>query len=228
MSRGPRPTFIAGAIARVVSATGFRPPLVLEGRFATLIPMKPAHAAALARAGDDPEIWRFLPYGPCRTEESMSALIALLSDRERAGTDLCFTVVERAGGTPVGMTRYLEIDRGHRRAEIGGTWYAPSARRTPINTECKRLLLSHAFEVEGANRIQFKTDLRNERSQRAIERVGARREGVLRDHMVMPDGYVRSSLVYSIVRSDWPEVRERLDRLLARPWLRAEDAARTT
>ncbi|MCI4340604.1 MAG: GNAT family N-acetyltransferase, partial [Thermoplasmata archaeon] len=144
-------------------------------------------------------------------------LVAELLEREAAGTDLCFTVVDRTVGV-VGMTRLLEIDRLHRRVEIGGTWYSRSAQRTPINTECKRLLLSYAFDDEGANRVQFKTDLRNERSQKAIERAGARREGVLRDHMVMPDGYLRSSVIYSIVASEWPGVRSRLDALLARPW----------
>ena len=116
------------------------------------------------------------------------------------------------------MTRYLEIDRDHRRVEVGGTWYAVSHQRTPVNTECKRLLLGHAFDVEKVQRVQFKTDLRNLRSQRAIERLGAVREGVLRDHMQMPDGFTRSSVVYSIVRREWPEIRARLDALLTRSW----------
>lgn len=189
-----------------------RPPLTLVGRQIRLIPMEIGHAEALARAGNEPEIWRFLPYGPCTNAASMAELIDTLLSRQAAGTDLAFTVVS-ADGTPVGMTRYLEIDRVHRRLEIGGTWYASAFRGTTTNTEAKLLLLRHAFEAEGANRVQFKTDLRNLRSQRAIERLGAVREGVLRDHVVMPDGYLRSSVLYSIVAPEWPAVR---DRLLAR------------
>ncbi len=205
-------------MACVVVPIGFRPPVVLEGRFAALVPMEHAHATDLARAGADPELWRYLPYGPCRTTEEMEAVIATLQDRERAGTDLCFTIVARSGRLPIGQTRFLEFERFHKRAEIGGTWLAPSVQRSPFNTECKRLLLGYAFETEGVHRVQFKTDLRNERSQHAIERLGARREGVLRDHMVMPDGFVRSGVLYSLVASEWPSARARLDAMLQRTW----------
>jgi RimJ/RimL family protein N-acetyltransferase len=186
--------------------------------------MERAHAAALARAGADPEIWRYLPYGPCETAERMERLISALLERQASGSDLAFTVVDAASGAVVGMTRFLEIDREHRRAEIGGTWYERSMQRTPCNTECKRLLLTYAFEAEVANRVQFKTDARNERSQRAIERIGGVREGILRDHMVMPDGFRRSSVVYSIVAGEWPAVRDRLDALRARPRTRGSTA----
>lgn len=201
-------------IARRVRPVGLRPPLTLSGEYVRLIPMLPGHAARLARSGRDPSIWRFLPYGPCTTAASMRKLILRLRAREQDGTDLCFTVERRADGALVGMTRFLEIDRAHRRAEIGGTWYAVDAQRTACNTESKRLLLAHGFEEAGLRRIQFKTDLRNERSQRAIERLGAVREGILRDHMIMPDGYHRSSVVYSIVAPEWPAVRRRLDAML--------------
>ena len=180
--------------------------------------MEPGHAGELAIAGDDPEIWRYLPYGPCRTPESMAELIDELLKRQRAGTDLAFSVRLQRTRELIGMTRFLSIERGSDSAEIGGTWYSAKWRRTPVNTESKRLLLAHAFDVEGAHRVQLRTDLRNDRSQRAIERLGAVREGVIREHRRMPDGYWRSSVQYSILVEEWPRVRERLDGFLARPW----------
>ena len=200
----------------------FRPPVVLDGSRVRLIPLAAAHAPELAAAADDPDIWTFLPYGPCRTPESMAGLIATLLSRQSAGTDLAFTVQLRSTGRLCGMTRYLSIDRVNRWVEIGGTWYAKELWRTPVNTEAKRLLLAHAFETEGVHRVQLKTDLRNDRSQRAIARLGAVREGILREHVRMPDGYARSSVVYGIVRDEWPMVRGRLDSYLRRPW--GEDA----
>jgi RimJ/RimL family protein N-acetyltransferase len=204
-----------------MAAPGFRPPVVLEGRYVDLVPLERDHADALALAGADPEIWRFLTVGPRLGRAAMGDLIELLLSRQADGTDLAFTVVDRSDRRAIGMTRYLEIDRGHRRVEIGGTWYSTRFQRTPINTECKRLLLAYAFDVEAVHRVQLKTDLRNLRSQKAIARLGAIREGVLRDHMVVPDGYVRSSVVFSILRSEWPDVSARLDTMLSRPWARA-------
>jgi len=199
---------------------------ILDGRFLRLVPLRLDHAASLAIAADDPDVWRYLPYGPARTTEAMRALIEELLARRAAGSDLPFTVLARPDGRPVGMTRFLEIDRPNRRVEIGGTWFDRDHRRTPFNTESKLLLLSHAFDVERANRVQFKTDLRNLPSQAAIERIGATREGVLRDHMVMPDGHVRSSVLYSLVASEWPAARVRLTALRDRPWERSAPPAR--
>ncbi len=196
----------------------FRPPVTLEGRFIRLIPLEPAHAPELARAGQDPAIWRYLPYGPRTDLDGMGQLIALLLRRQDAGTDLAFATQLRADGALIGMTRFLGIDREDEDVEIGGTWVAPAYSRTPVNTESKRLLLGHAFDVEGVHRVQLKTDLRNDRSQRAIERLGATREGVLREHFRLPSGYQRSSVLYSILVDEWPSVRARLDRYLARPW----------
>ena len=196
----------------------FRPPVSLAGRFVRLVPLEPAHAAALAAVAEDPVIWRYLPYGPCTTPEAMAGLIDELLRRQAAGTDLAFTVLAREDGTAIGMTRYLEIDRQHGRLEIGGTWYDEAHRRTPVNTDAKLLLLRHAFETECAHRVQLRTDARNLASQAAIERIGGVREGVLREHMLMRDGHRRSSVVYSILAPEWPEVRARLETLLARPW----------
>ena len=114
------------------------------------------------------------------------------------------------------MTRYLNIETANRAVEIGGTWYAPEFQHTGVNTECKYLLLSHAFEDLGCIRVQFKTDLRNIRSQQAIERIGGVREGVLRNQVILPDGYIRSSVYYSILVEEWPQVKRHLETLMRR------------
>jgi N-acetyltransferase len=192
--------------------------VTLTGRFVELVPLSFDHVNGLAIAGEDPRIWEFLVVEPSTDRASMKRLIELLLDRQSKRTDLPFTVIDRSSGRPIGMTRFLEVERSDRTVEIGGTWYDPRFWRSPVNTESKRLLLAHAFEVENVNRVQLKTDVRNLRSQRAIERLGAVREGVLRDHRIVWSGRVRSSVVYSILRSEWPRVRERLDESLARPW----------
>jgi RimJ/RimL family protein N-acetyltransferase len=161
-------------------------------------------------------IWRFMPYGLIRTEEQMAALVSDALDRQDRGTDVPFAVIHRETDRAVGGTSYLAIEPHHRSLEIGGTWYTPAHQRTGVNTECKYLLLRHAFEDLGCLRVQLKTDLRNERSQRAIERIGALREGVLRNNLVMPDGYIRSTVMYSILAEQWPGVKARLEEMLAR------------
>ena len=139
------------------------------------------------------------------------------SQRQSAGNDLPFAVIDLKSGQPVGATRYMTIERGNRSLEIGGTWYGAAHRRTPVNTESKYLLLGHAFDRLGCVRVQFRTDLRNERSQKAIERLGASREAVFRKHLRMPDGYQRSSVIYSLLDDEWPQVKVRLEKLLHEP-----------
>ena len=134
--------------------------------------------------------------------------------RAEKGTDLPFAVVHLASGRVAGATRYLNIMPNDRGLEIGGTWYGLEFQRTAVNTECKYLLLEYAFEILGCIRVQFKTDLRNERSQRAIERLGAKHEGILRNHMILPDGRYRDSVYYSIIDKEWPEVKTRLEAML--------------
>lgn len=185
-------------------------PVNLTGGAVQLVPLQMAHLAELTRAGSDPSIWQFMRYGIIDSESKMSALITNLLELQSRGTDLPFTVILRGDRRAIGMTRYLDIQQQHRSVEIGGTWYEVEYQRTPVNTECKLLLLQHAFERLGCIRVQFKTDLRNVRSQRAIERLGAVREGVLRDHMILPDGTVRSSVYYSVLAREWPEVKARL------------------
>jgi RimJ/RimL family protein N-acetyltransferase len=142
-------------------------------------------------------------------------LLDILSRAEK-GTDLPFVAIQLSTGRVAGATRYLNIMPKDRGLEIGGTWYGPEFQRTPVNTECKYLLLRHAFETLGCIRVQLKTDLRNERSQKAIERLGAVREGVLRNHMILPDGRYRHSVFYSILDTEWPDVKNRLEQMLER------------
>ncbi len=189
-------------------------PITLVGRAARLEPLSEAHVPDLTVAGQDQSIWRFMPYGPIDSEERMRWLVRELLSRQARGTDLPFAVIHVESGQAVGMTRYMDIQPAHRGLEIGGTWYSPAHQRTAVNTECKYLLLKHAFEGLGCIRVQLKTDVRNERSQRAIERLGAVREGVLRDHMIMPDGHIRSSVYYSLLAAEWPAVKAKLEEKL--------------
>lgn len=189
-------------------------PVILTGRHVRLEPLTAAHAEPLWPHANEPAIWSFMPYGEVSTVNRLHDVILDLLRRQSAGTDLCFAVVDLAGNAPIGMTRYMTIERANHGLEIGGTWYGRDFRRTAVNTECKYLLMQHAFEALGCIRVQLKTDLRNERSQRAIERLGATREGVLRKNIIMPDGYQRSSVMYSVIDEEWPSVKKRLEHFL--------------
>ena len=149
-------------------------------------------------------------YGTIQTQSQMLELVEELIRRQGQGTDLPFAVIHLPTSQAIGMTRFMDIRPQDRALEIGGTWYAPSYQRTAVNTESKLLLLTHAFEVVGCIRVQFKTDSRNVQSQQALERIGAVREGVLRSHMVLSDGYIRDSVYYSIIASEWPQVKANL------------------
>jgi RimJ/RimL family protein N-acetyltransferase len=188
-------------------------PAVMAGQHVRLEPLTAAHAEPLWPHADEPEIWQFMPYGKVNSVNRLREVIGELLRRQASGTDMCFAVVALAGDAPIGMTRFMNIERANRSAEIGGTWYGKAFRRTAVNTECKYLLLAHAFETWGCVRVQIRTDLRNERSQRAIERLGATREGVLRKNVIMPDGYQRSSVMYSVIDEEWPAVKLRLQGL---------------
>ena len=180
-----------------------------------LLPMRIEHAEGLLQYALDPEIWRFMPYGTVDSLERLRATMVDLLQREEKGTDLCYTVWHVATDQPIGLTRYIAIDRLNYSLEIGGTWYGAAFRRTAVNTESKLLLLGHAFEALGCQRVQIQSDVRNERSQCAIERLGAVREGIMRKNKRMPDGYERSSVMYSIIHDEWPAVRSRLKALMA-------------
>lgn len=189
----------------------------LAGRRARLVPLQSEHAPALLHAGRDPAIWTYLPRHP-KTREDMDALVAEALARRDAGTDFPFVILDQADNDRVvGSTRFCDIDRANRSLEIGWTWLDPAVWRTRINTECKYLLLVHAFESLGAIRVFFKTDARNVRSQNAIERLGAVREGVWRKHRILPDGYIRDSVYFSVVDDEWPAVKARLEIFLSDP-----------
>ena len=190
--------------------------VVLQGNHARLEPMTEAHAPALAEIGIGQPFWDFMVYGQINTRNDMRNWVLDILARAEKGTDLPFTVIHLASGRVAGATRYLNIMPNDRGLEIGGTWYGPEFQRTAVNTECKYLLLQHAFETLGCIRVQLKTDSRNERSQRAIERLGAVKEGVLRNHMILPDGYYRHSVYYSILDTEWPAVKQRLEAMLTR------------
>ena len=190
-------------------------PVTLSGHVVRLEPLAEAHVPDLTLAGQDEDIWRYMLYGTIRSEAQMQSWVQELLSRQAQGTDLPFAVIHLQAGCAIGATRYLDIRLRDRAVEIGGTWYAPAFQRTAVNTESKYLLLMHAFEELGCVRVQFKTDLRNERSQRAIERLGAVREGVLRKHIITPDGTARDSVYYSIIDTEWPAVKARLEEKLS-------------
>jgi RimJ/RimL family protein N-acetyltransferase len=149
-------------------------------------------------------------YGSVTSQTKMDRFVSTLLDMQERGTDLPFVVLHLENQKAIGMTRYMNIEPANRALEIGGTWYSLEYQHTGVNTECKYLMLQHAFEVLDCVRVQIKTDLRNTRSQHAIERLGAVREGVLRDHMILPDGTLRSSVFYSILAREWSDVKQRL------------------
>lgn len=191
-------------------------PITLVGQHVRLEPLTRAHAPGLFAVAGEAEIWRYLPVLEPRSLDAMEAIVDSASAEAARGLRLPFAIVARVDDRVCGSTSYLDIASTHRRIEIGWTWLGAAARRTAINTECKLLLLQHAFEVLGCGRVQLKTDARNLRSQTAIERLGAKREGVLRQHMVMPDGFVRDTVMYSLIAEEWPAVKTRLVTMLKR------------
>ena len=196
--------------------TSWVQPVVLTGKYVRLEPMTEDHIPALAAIGVGQTFWDFMLYGNINSVGDMRNWVRDILSRADKGTDLPFTAVHLASGRVAGATRYLNIMPHDRGLEIGGTWYGSEFQRTAVNTECKYLLLSHAFEVLQCIRVQLKTDLRNERSQKAIERIGAVKEGVLRNHMILPDGRYRHSVFYSILDSEWPQNKLRLEEMLSR------------
>jgi len=191
-------------------------PVTLIGRIVRLEPLSEAHVPELAQVGLDERIWKYMLYGEIKTEAQLRGWVLEILRRQSLGADLPFAVIHLPGGKAVGATRYMEIRPEHRGLEIGGTWYGVDYQGSGVNAEAKYLLLKHAFEVLGYVRVQFKTDGRNLHSQRAIEKLGALKEGVLRNHIIRPDGVIRDSVYYSIIDSDWPRVKSSLEERLAK------------
>jgi len=194
----------------------FVEPVTLRGRSATLEPLERAHAPALSRAAADGDLWR-LWYTSVAPPDRMDEYVdAALDMRERQDA-MPFVVRENTSDDIVGCTRYFNVDAKNRRLEIGATWYAKRVQRTPVNTECKLLLLTHAFESLQCIAVEFRTHWFNHASRAAILRLGAKQDGVLRNHQLMPDGSKRDTVVFSILDSEWPAVRQHLRFQLDRP-----------
>jgi N-acetyltransferase len=188
-------------------------PVVLEGQHVRLEPLAKEHLAELARVGLDEELWRWIPV-PVRTVEELAEYIETALEEQKRGVSLPFALIEKATGRAIGSTRYGNIDRTHHRVEIGWTWVAREWQRSAVNTEAKYLLLRHAFETLGCIRVELKTDSLNEKSRAAILRIGAKEEGIFRNHMITSSGRLRHSVYFSIVDSEWPAVKARIESLL--------------
>jgi RimJ/RimL family protein N-acetyltransferase len=189
-------------------------PVTLEGQHTRLEPLSLAHQEALIAAASDGELWNstvtLVPNRDTMTAYTEAALTA-----QARGSELPFVIISKSAGKVVGTTRFYEIDRNDRRLAIGYTWLSVSAQRSAINTEAKLLLLTHAFEFWKFNRVEFITDVLNQQSRKAILRLGAKEEGILRSHMVMPNGRVRDSVCFSIIADEWLEVKAGLATRLA-------------
>jgi N-acetyltransferase len=190
-------------------------PVTLEGSIVRLEPLSLDHVPALAEVALDPSIWRWTLARPTTEAELREWAEAAISARE-AGTEMPFATIDRASGRPIGSSRYMNIVLEHRRLEIGWTWVAKAFQRTGVNREAKLLMLRHAFDTLGCLRVEFKTDALNEPSRAALVGIGARFEGIFRNHMVMPEGRMRDSAYYSVIDREWPDVRAALEAGLRR------------
>ncbi|MBD0381544.1 GNAT family N-acetyltransferase [Paenibacillus sedimenti] len=184
-------------------------PHTLDGDRITLLPMSESHIPGLADAANDPRIWAYME--PLLHLSAVESYVREALQEQETGLSLPYCVYDKELGKIVGSTRLFEISVSHRHAEIGYTWYHPHFWRTHVNTECKYLLLRYCFETLNMLRVQLKTDLRNMRSQTAIARLGAQKEGILRQHRILHDGYIRDSVMFSIIDSEWPSVKKRLE-----------------
>jgi len=183
-------------------------PVTLRGAHARLEPLSPDHCGGLAEAVKDGELWK-LWYTFVPTAEGMSKEIDRRLGLQKAGSMLPFTVFD-AEGKIAGMTTYMNVDTPNRRVEIGSTWYARRVQRSALNTQCKLLLLAHAFETLDCIAVEFRTHFFNHQSRRGIERLGAKQDGILRNHQIAPNGTLRDTVVYSIIASEWPTVKAHL------------------
>jgi RimJ/RimL family protein N-acetyltransferase len=191
-------------------------PVTLRGRHATIEPLARAHHDGMVEATKDGELWK-LWYTSVPSPEGMAMEIERRLNLQAKGSMLPFAVLD-ANGKAAGMTTYMNIDPIHKRVEIGSTWYAKRVQRTPLNTECKLMLMTHAFETLACIAVEYRTSFFNQQSRRAIERLGAKLDGILRKHQRHADGSFRDTCVYSIIQSEWPAVKSHLSFQLERPW----------
>jgi RimJ/RimL family protein N-acetyltransferase len=190
-------------------------PVTLEGSIVRLEPLTMEHLPGLTASGLDSEIWRWMP-STIQSPGDMRAYVDKALAARDTGTEMPFVTIERSSGRIVGGTRFMNIEPHHRRLEIGFTWIASAWQRTAVNTEAKLVMLTHAFNVLGALRVEFKTDSLNERSRAALLGIGAKEEGTLRNHMVTDSGRRRHSVYFSVIEEEWPQVRQHLESRLGR------------
>ena len=190
--------------------------VILHGYSVRLLPVDFSHLDQLSRWSAEEDIWRYMTFAHLSSRDELQVWIASAMDANEHGTELNFAIIDEASQTAVGTTSFYRVVPEHKRLELGKTWLGAPYRRTHINTAAKYLMLNHAFETLLANRVELNTDARNVRSQRAIERLGAVRDGVLRCHTIMRDGFVRDTVIYSFTMSDWPASKILLRRLLER------------
>jgi len=185
-------------------------PVILEGPHVRLEPLSTSHEESLFSAAEDGELWNStVTIVPSR--DNIAAYIGTALRAQMEGSTLPFVIFRKASGRVVGSTRFFHIEKDHRRVEIGYTWLAASAQRSEVNTESKLLMLTHAFERWDCIRVEFMTDVLNNQSRKAILRLGAMQEGVLRNHMIMPDGRYRDSVCFSIIAAEWPDIKVKLE-----------------
>jgi N-acetyltransferase len=189
-------------------------PVTLQGDSVRLEPAGPEHVDGVWHAGRFPEVWAMRPY-PVYSRDEMETQITAAVAAAAAGTLFMFATIDIASGRPIGTTSFLNLDVANRHLEIGATWITPAWQRSPANTEAKYLQLRHCFETLGCVRVEFKTDARNTKSRAALERLGAVEEGTLRRHTILPDGFVRDSVYFSVTDDDWPDVRAALEHRMA-------------
>ena len=187
-------------------------PIHLSGTYASLEPLTQDHLSDIQQAAADGELWNLF-FTSVPAPENTRHWLDIALDMQKQETAIPFVIRDNASGKIVGSTRYFKMEPQNRRLEIGHTWYSQSVQRSGVNTDCKLLLLTHAFEVFNCIAVEFRTDYFNHKSQAAIERLGAKREGILRNHVIMPDGRIRDTVVYSILANEWPGVKKNLQYL---------------
>ncbi len=185
-------------------------PVTLTGTHVRLEPLEESHLDALSEVGLDPELWKWIPSQVLDRDQMLRFIRTQLADQEK-GTALPFATIDQASGKIVGNTRFMNIDMPNKRVEIGGTWIAKPWQRTAINTEAKFLMMRHAFETLGCNRVEWKTDSLNTQSRNAILRLGAKQEGIFRQHIVTWSGRLRDSVYFSVIAPEWPDVKRALE-----------------
>jgi RimJ/RimL family protein N-acetyltransferase len=190
-------------------------PVTLSGTYVRLEPLSLNHLDRLCEVGNDPELWK-ITMAQARTPDEMKTYIETALKWHSENTALPFVIIEKSSDTIVGSTRYANVDHFHKRLEIGWTWLARPWQRTAINTETKYLLLTYAFETLGCYRVEFKTDSINQQSRNALLRIGAKEEGIFRNHMITPSGRIRHSVYFSIINTEWPEVKQKLYNMVHR------------